>query len=69
MCCLRRQPNTCVRILLRVRDLRNNEQIQQNIVNFGPKCSPEVENVPLTALAVMAAFGNSGLGEVEIYSC
>ena len=29
----------------------SNEQIRQNSVNFGPKCSPEIENVPQTAFA------------------
>ena len=28
-------------------------------MNFGPKCPPKVENVPPTALAVMAAFRDS----------
>ena len=38
-----------------------NEQIQQNSINFGPKCSPEIENVPQTAFVVFAAFRDSVL--------
>ena len=36
-----------------------NEQIRQNNVNFGPKFSPEIENVPQTEFAVFAAFRDS----------
>ena len=39
-----------------------NEQIWQNSVNFGPKCSPEIEKVPQTEFAVFAAFRDSGCG-------
>ena len=45
-----------------------NEQIQQNSVNFGPKCSPEIENVPQTAFAVIAAFRDCPLGEIHFSS-
>ena len=34
-------------------------------INFDSKCSPEVENVPPTALVVMAAFR----GSVFIHAC
>ena len=37
----------------------DNEQIRQNSVNFGPKCSPEVQNVPPPMVAVAAAFRDS----------
>ena len=30
--------------------------MQQNSVNFGPKCSPAIQNVPQAPLAVLAGF-------------
>ena len=37
-------------------------------MNFGPNCSPEVQNAPPPAAAVAVAFRDSGLNSVSKYN-